>query len=143
MIVEIALGVCIGIVLAALVLKNWRQLLAGSVWLLVAAIVVGLLVTVGVLVWLNLEKIAIYVGAVILVVILYGVPFLAYNRVSKKYPSFGLLLRGEAPWNTASRLPVRLVVMAVFAVTVAGFGIGALMASVSLVDYIGTVVNTK
>ena len=143
MILEIAIGVCLGVVLAALVLKYWRQLLASSVWLLIAAVVFGLLITVGILVWLNLEKIAIYVGAILLVVVLYGVPFWAYNKVSKKYPGFGLLLRGEAPWNTASRLPVRLVVMAVFAVAVAGLGIGAMMASVSLVDHIGTSINAK
>ena len=143
MILEIAIGVCLGIVLAALVLKYWRQLLASSVWLLIAAVVFGLLITVGILVWLNLEKIAIYVGAILLVVVLYGVPFWAYNKVSKKYRGFGLLLRGEAPWNTASRLPVRLVAMAVFAVAVAGLGIGAMMASVSLVDHIGTSINAK
>src|SRR3989338_3326896 len=108
MILEIAIGICLGIVLAALVLKHWRQLLDDAVWLLIVAIVLGLLVTIGILVWLNLDKIAIPVGAVLLVGVLYGVPFWAYKKVSKKYPGFGHLLRGEAPWNTASRLPVRL-----------------------------------
>lgn len=150
MVFEIALGVFIGIVLAAFVLKNWQQvqtamtqLLAASVWLAIGAIVIGILITVGILVWLNLQKIAVVVGALVLVAILYGVPFWTYSRVSKKYPTFGLLLKGESPWDRPARLPLRLSAMAVFAVTVAGLGIGALMVVGSIVDYFDVIINGK
>lgn len=150
MILEIALGVFLGIVLAAYVLKNWQeiqaglsQLLATSVWLVISAVAIGLLIMVGILVWLNLQKIAVFVGALAAVSILYGVPFWAYSKVSEKYPTFGLLLKGEPPWNHLARLPLRVLVMAIFAVTVAVFGIGALMAGLSIVDYFDILINGK
>ena len=150
MILEIALGVFIGIVLAAYVLKNWQriesglsQLLAVSVWLLVTAVAVGILVTIGILVWLNFQKIAAIVGAIAAISILYGVPFWVYSKLSDKYPTFGLLIKGEPPWDRPTRLMVRLPVMAVFAVAVAGLGVGALMAGLSLVDYLDVLINGK
>ncbi|MDQ3773963.1 MAG: hypothetical protein M3461_06155 [Pseudomonadota bacterium] len=150
MIFEIALGVFLGIVLAVLTLKHWKQLvanlqslIAGSFVVFRGLVVFGLLILVGVLVWLNLETIAVFAGALAAVALIYGVPFWAYTRVSTKYPTFGLLLKGEPPWDRPVRLPLRLVVMGVFAVAVAGLGIGALMASLSLVDCFHALINTK
>lgn len=150
MVLEIALGVFLGIVLAAFVLKNWRhiqallsELLALSGWLVVGAIVLGVLAAIGVLVWMNLQTIAMFVGVIATLALLYGVPFWIYRGVTKKYPAFDLLIKGETPWNTSCRLPLRLSVMIVFAVTVAGIGIGALMAGLSIVDYIDALINKK
>ncbi len=150
MVLEIALGVFLGIVLAAFVFKNWQQfqvalsqLLTISAWLVIGAVVIGLLATIAILVLLNLQKIAVVVGALAAVSILYGIPLLAYRKVSERYSTFGLLLKGAPPWDRPARLPLRLSVMAVFAVTVAGLGIGALMAGLYLVDYLDALINGK
>ena len=46
-----------------------------------------------------------------------------YGRLTRAYPGFNALLKGEAPWSGVARRPLRLLVMSVFALTVAGMGI--------------------
>jgi hypothetical protein len=143
MVVDIALGVCLGIVLAALVLRHWRQLIAGSLTIIAGALVIGFLIFLGTLVWSHFADIATIAGAFVALAVLYGVPFWVYGRVASAYPSFNALIKGDPPWNRPARVPARLLVMAVFAISVAALGIGALLGSVSLIDYIGNHAGNK
>ncbi|MCX5902769.1 MAG: hypothetical protein NTV89_04695 [Proteobacteria bacterium] len=128
LIIEIALG----IVLAVFILRFLPAILAGA--MLIGAI--ALLVVILLLVWFNLEKVAIYVAAIVAMALLYGVPFWLQSAITAKYPNFGALLRGEPPYDHLSKQPQRLLVMAIFALAIAGAGIAALLGAVYSVDVI-------
>ncbi len=128
LIVQIALG----IVLAVLILRILPAFLAGAMF----TGAIALLGVILLLVWFNLEKVAIFVAVVGAMVLLYGVPFWLQSTVAAKYPTFGALVRGESPYDQLSKQPQRLLVMAIFAVTVAGAGIAALLGAVYSVDLI-------
>ena len=85
--------------------------------------------------WEKRATIAIYTGAVLALAVMYGVPFYIYGRITTAYPQFNALLKGEAPWNAASRTPIRLLVMSGFAIGVASIGIGTLFGSIWLIEY--------
>jgi len=133
LIIQIALG----IVLAVLILSFLPAILAGT--LLIGA--VALLGVILLLVWFNLEKVAIFVAAIGAIALLYGVPFWLQNTITAKYPAFGALVRGETPYDHLSKQPQRLFIMLCFAVTVAGAGIAALFGAVYSVDFISQVLS--
>ena len=141
MIIEIASGVCLGIVAAAFLLKNWRSLLDGSLMLIFWALVLAALLFVAAFVWENIAKVLIYSGAFISVIVLYGIPFALYGAALKRYPSLNALVKGDAPWNTVAKLPLRLITMALLAISVATVGVGGLLGGVYLVDLVSRVVS--
>ena len=105
-----------------------------------AALLIVVLAILSVVVWLGFyfwEKrstVAIYASAALGLAVLFGLPFYIYGRVTDKYPQFSALIKGEEPWNAASRLPLRLLVMSIFALMVAGAGMGALFGSIWLIE---------
>lgn len=133
LVIEFALG----IVLAVLVLRFLPAILAGTMF-------IGFVVLLGItffLVWLNLEKVAIFVAAIGAVALVYGVPFWLQNTVTAKYPTFGALVRGEPPHDQFSKQPKRLFVMACFALAISGVGIAALLGAMYSVDLITRVLG--
>lgn len=133
LIVKIALG----IVLAVLILRFLPAIMAG-------AMLIGVIALLGVillLVWFNLEKVAIFVAAIGAIVLLYGVPLCLQSVITTKYPTFGALVRGESPYDHLSKQPQRLLVMACFALAVAGIGIAALLGAVYSIDLISQVLG--
>jgi hypothetical protein len=136
MIFEIGVGVCVGIILAVTILKNSKLLLVSSIWLLVITVLIGLMILTSDFILSNQKIILSAIGALAVFAILYGVPFLIYNQILEKYPSFGILLHGKEPWNKISRLPIRLTIMTIFAVLVAGIGVSGMLVIVSLVENI-------
>jgi hypothetical protein len=133
MIIQIALGVALGIVGAVVVLRYWRQIFASSVFMLVMLAIVGILVWLGYFVWERRHSVAVYGGALLALAVLYGIPFYLYHRFKTSSPRFNAITQGTAPWDTAARQPLRLLIMAAFALLVAAAGIGALLGSVWLV----------
>ena len=126
LIVEIALG----IVLAVIILRLLPEIVA-------VAIVVGVIALIAImalLIWFNFQTIAIYVGALGVVGVLYGIPFWLKAKIEKKHPPFAALIRGEPPYNHIEKQPLRLTVMACFSVAVAAVGLGALLGTISAVD---------
>jgi hypothetical protein len=141
MIIEIAIGVAVGIVLGVFVLRNWRTLIESATSL---ALVIGLIVAFGAIgsfLWKRVEIVATYALAVFLVCVLYGVPLFLYRRFSHRFSSLGALLRGEPPWNTPTRLPLRLVTMILFAFVVAFLGVFAMMLAGILVSAVSEVLT--
>jgi hypothetical protein len=133
LVIEIALG----IVLAVLILRLLPAILAG-------ALLIGGLTLLGVLfftVWLNLEKVAIFVAAFGTAALLYGVPFWLKDTITAKYPTLGALIRGEPPHDHFSKQPQRLLIMACFALVVAGVGISVLLGATYSVDLISQVLS--
>lgn len=128
LIIEIALG----IVLAVLILRFLPAILVGA--MLIGAI--ALLGVILMLVWFNLKEAASFVAVIGAMVLLYGVPFWLQSSITAKYPTFGALVRGEPPYNHFSKQPQRLLIMAFFALVVAGAGIAALLGAVYSIDLI-------
>lgn len=95
------------------------------------------------LVWFNLEKIAILVGVAGAIALLYGVPFWLKDTITAKYPNFGALVRGESPYDSLSKQPQRIAVMLCFALIVAGAGIVALLGAVYTVDLISQMLSAN
>jgi hypothetical protein len=126
------LQIVFGIVIAVVILQLLPAIVAGA---LIVGIVVFLVLTV-VLVWLNLKTIAIYIAALGAIGILYGIPFSLKEHVVKKYPGFGALIKGEAPYDTTKKQAFRIAVMFCFSVAVALFGVGGLLGAVYAVDLI-------
>ena len=135
MILEIAIGVAFGIILAVVILRYWRHLLSGALQVSAFLLFLGVVLFLGFYLWEKWPRFFIYGGAWLALVVLYGLPFFIYRRVCNAYPQFGALLKGEAPWDISSRLPLRLGVMSLFALAVAGTGIGALFGSVWLFEH--------
>jgi hypothetical protein len=129
------LEIAAGIVLAVLVLRLLPLIIISSLLIGCVALVFVLLL----LVWLNLEKVAIYVAALGAVGLLYGVPFWLQSKITEKYPEFGKLVRGEPPFNEFARQPKRLLIMALFALVVAGAGLATLFGAVHAVDLLSQV----
>jgi hypothetical protein len=133
LIVEIALGV----VLAVLILRFLPAILTGAM-LLGAIALLGVILL---LVWFNLEKVAVFVAAVGAIALLYGVPFWLQSTIIAKYPTFGTLVHGKPPYDQLSKQPQRLLVMVFFAVAVGGAGIATLLGAVYSVELIGQVLG--
>ena len=133
MVFEVALGVFLGIVLAVVVLRFWRQLALASA----AVALIALLAVIGLLIWLNLEKAAAFSGVIAMVAVVFGIPFWAYGWISKAYPGLRLLVKGEPPWSSAAWFPVRLLLLLLVAVAIGSLGLGTLFGGLSLLEYLG------
>ncbi len=133
LIVEIALG----IVLAILILRFLPVIFVGAILVGIVTFFGGIVL----LVWFNLEKVAVFVAPIASMVLLYGIPFWLQGTITAKYPTFGALVRGESPYDQLSKQPKRLLVMTFFAVAVAGAGIAALLGAVYSVDLIAQVLG--
>jgi len=131
MILEIALGVCFGIVLAALVLRYWHQLIAGSLTVIVGGLLIGSLIFLGPFVWSNFAKIAAVAGVVAGLAVLYSVPFWLIGRVSSAYPAFSAFVKDDPT--------IRLVVLVIFA----ALSFGALLGGIALIEYVGSLAAPK
>ena len=125
MIVEVALGV----VLAVLILRLLPAVILGII-LIGATAFLG---TILLLVWLNFEKLAVVIAGIGACSLLYGIPFWLNSKVTAKYPTFGALVRGEAPYDQLPKQPKRLLVMVLFALTVTCLGIAAFLGAVYVV----------
>lgn len=130
------LEIAVGIVLAVIILRVLPATLASA---LVLGLIALLVITIA-LVWLNLKTIAIYIAAVGAASILYGVPFLLKDQVTKKYPGFTSLIRGEPPYDQITKQPLRIAVMACFSVAVASIAVGALVGALYTIDLISLAV---
>lgn len=137
MVVEVAAGVFIGIVLAALFLRYWREIISSVSLLFIVVLALGLVGGVGYLAWNYISQIVIYAAALILVIILYGCPFLIHAAIKARYADFGALLAGTVPWNTYVRFPLRMLIMIAYACSLALIGLGALYLTVELFDRTG------
>ena len=142
MIFQIAAGVCMGIVAAVVILKNWQKILAAVGGTISWLAIVALLVAMGGGIWavaknISWQKVLIIAGSFVLVAVLYGVPFIIYGKVIKKYPALETLVRGEPPWNQLKRLPVRLLVMTGVALSVAVIGVGGMLGLVWVLGSVG------
>lgn len=136
MVFEIAAGVCIGIVLAVLVLRHWKKFLVGSFALLFWGAILGALLIGASFIWQHISTALIYGGAIVCVLVLYGIPFALYNAALRRYPSLSPLVKGDPPWDSAARLPIRLLVMMAIALAVAGIGVGGLFGGVYLAEVV-------
>jgi hypothetical protein len=138
---QIATGVCLGMLAAGVIWKNWKVLSRASVALIVWGVILGGLGWAGVWAWSHskklLESLELFAGVMLLIGVMYGIPFVAYAGVMRRLPQLGPLVRGEAPWNQLKRLPVRLLVMACIAIGVALLGLGALMLVFWVIDKLG------
>jgi hypothetical protein len=63
--------------------------------------------------------------------------FSLYSKATQKYPAFGALIQGTAPWNEPKKIPLRLLAMIPFALAVAGAGIGGIFLVVWFLGYVG------
>lgn len=142
MIIEIAIGVCLGIVLAVVILKHWRTILSGNMAGILWFALIGLLLFAASFVWKHISALLIYGGALFSVLVLYGIPFYVYKHVVQRYPVVAGMVRGNPPWNAVKFIGVRLMCLALLALSVAALGVGGLLGGVWLVDLITQAVFT-
>jgi len=123
MVIQIAVGVCLGIVAAVFILKNWRGLISSLTGLLIWGAVVGVLVWLGGLVWPHVRAVVpTAADALLALIALVGtvafvaVPIIAVTYSKRRVPALNALIDGTAPWNTNAHLPLRLLLMALIAV---------------------------
>jgi hypothetical protein len=113
MIIQIAAGVCIGIVLAVVLLNYWRQIVAGtiglSILLLVGAVVLAGIVTV-------VKNPDVRMSALIIACMI-GVPALILAYANRRFPA---LAHRRPPWDRGARAFVPLLVM--LGAVLVGFG---------------------
>ena len=67
--------------------------------------------------------------------LIYGAPIYICLRVKRAYPKFGALLKREPPWDKVARLPMRLLVITIFSITIASLMADTILGSVLLVAY--------
>ena len=117
MILQIAAGVCLGIVAAVLILNYWRRLLRGSMWLLAGLLIVAAVVAGIAAAHPTQETVATWVRTLLIVVVAVSPSYLIVRTVDRRYPAFA---HGRPPWNTPMRSHVRtlfIVVMVLLALT--------------------------
>jgi hypothetical protein len=133
--------VCLGMLTAGVIWKNWKALSTASAVLLFWGVILGGLGWAGAWAWSHsrklLDLIEIIAGVTLFLGLIYGVPFIAYAGVMRRFSGLGPLVRGDAPWNQLKRLPVRLIVMACIAIGVALLGLGVLMLVLWVMDKLG------
>lgn len=127
MIIEIALGIVLGV----LILRLWLAIVGGSVILGVLAIVF----LIAVFVWSKLGKpppdhVALTVAAMVGVGLLYGVP-LWLNDLANRHPKLDALIRGHI--NELEKSPLRKAVMTTYAVALLMASIASFFASYYLI----------
>jgi hypothetical protein len=127
-ILEIATGVCLGIVAAYLLIRYPRRILTWAVFLLFWGTVLAVLIWLGTRYWPTAVRIlhflgrALAVGAALVAFmwVLLGL-YSVWSRLARRYPALKPLeaiVRGDQPWDRATRAPLRLVGLAVVAVAV-------------------------
>jgi hypothetical protein len=126
-ILEIATGVCLGIVAAYVLIRHARRVLAWAVFLVFWGAVVAVLLWLYTRHWPAVVHVfqflirALAVGAALVAFmwVLLGL-YAVWSRLARRYPALKPLeaiARGEPPWDRATRAPVRLIVLLlVFAV---------------------------
>lgn len=130
MIVEITLGVACGIVLAVLVLRYWSSIVRSSLVILGLVIVLVAIVVGGVFLWdQRTSPIFTNVLAILAVIATIAITWrtfeLLYSAISRAYPPYGQLYKGEPPWNRGARIWVRKLLIA--AVWLLGAALAALI----------------
>jgi uncharacterized membrane protein len=133
MIIQIAAGVCIGIVLAVVILKYWREMVGGTVvlsillscLLVLAAILAGILI-----VSKNPE---VRWGAVFLTCMI-GVPGALLGYANRRLPA---LAHRRPPWDRGPRALVPFLVM--LGAVIVGFG--ALVLLIAALERFGVAVH--
>lgn len=112
MIVEITIGVACGIVLAVLVLRYWSSIVRSSLVVLGLLIVLVAIVIGGVYLWDQrtspiLTNVLAILALIATIAITWRTFELLYLAISRAYPPYGQLYRGEPPWNRGVRIWVR------------------------------------
>jgi hypothetical protein len=138
MIFKIAVGVFLGIVLAAVVLANWRLLVTVSMIAIRWTIVVALVGAVALLVYVTVQhvehvsaeklRIAARIGAFVLFIV--GVPYAILRVVNRRYPAFA---NGHPPWNSGIRSWMR----SIFLFGSVGVGVLALFIATYIAKILG------
>jgi hypothetical protein len=138
MIFKIAVGVFLGIVLAAVVLANWRLLVTVSMIAIRWTIVVALVGAVALLVYVTVQhvehvsaeklRIAALIGAFVLFIV--GVPYAILRVVNRRYPAFA---NGHPPWNSGIRSWMR----SIFLFGSVGVGVLALFIATYIAKILG------
>lgn len=135
MILQIAVGVCLGIVFAAILLRYWRPILRVGLRLLVLVLLISPLIAVAVYAVIHMGLAAVMgiaSAALAVVAMSYGAAQLV-EVVEIKYSDswvsdFERLLKGKAPWDMRKRQPLRFLVATVFvlagATVIAGIFLG-------------------
>ena len=134
LIIQIALA----IVLALLIWRFLPHIVAGAILLAFLALIVLLLA----LVWLNLKIVAEFVGLISAIAIVVGIPFFLRFKIEEKYPKMKSLFNGEPPYDTMSKQPFRLLMMAIFSISFAAVGVGVLYAVLSFVEQADKYINS-
>ena len=112
MIVEITLGVACGIVLAVLVLRHWSSIVRSSLEVLGLIIVLVAVVIGDVFLWDQhtspvLTNVLAILALISTVAITWRTFELLYFGLSRAYPPYGQLHKGELPWNRGVRVWLR------------------------------------
>ena len=117
MIFEIALGAACGIVLAVLVLRYWSSIVRSSLVVLGVVIVLVAIVICGTFLWDQrtspiLENIMAVLAVIATIAITWRTFELLYTAISRTYPPYSQLYKGDPPWNSGLRILVRKTVIA-------------------------------
>ena len=120
------LQIALGIVLGALILFFLPAIVAGVVVVGLVALVLLLVL----LAWFNLQEVAVIAGLLGAFALLFGIPFLLMVGLTRRYPKLGAVLHGGPPYDTTSKLPMRIAVMAPVALAVAGIGAGVFFGAI-------------
>lgn len=140
MILEIAAGVCLGIVGAVALLLYWRRIFSVLAALTVWFIVIGGLVWGASSAWSHRAALkrstAIHVLAALAVVAGAAAPLLTYKYAARRYPDLRALLFGEPPWDQAARTPVRYLLILLMAVGGAAIGAAGCFGAARIGDWV-------
>jgi hypothetical protein len=142
MFLEIAIGVCLGIVAAYAFIKYWQ--VAWRVALGLAIICTMILF--GLHVYdqyreqyshqiSHLESdFGRIVSALFLFVVCAGIPMLAWGEIGERFPKLKAFVTGKPPWSERKHLAVRVFVATVAVVSGAGIFLGCIAGLIWLVD---------
>ena len=106
-----------GIILAVLFFVFLPYILAGGLVLLGVAIVIG----VGALLYAYMREVLEFFLIAVAFVVSFAVPYVAFQRATKRYPKYRAIIDGDPPFVGLKSLPIRVVVTAFTAVGGVGF----------------------
>ena len=128
MVLEIAVGVCLGLVAAVVLLKYWKVILVGLWALIFWAAAIALLITIAVVTWKSLGgRLLALIGAILVLAILAFLASFVHRAIIMFFPSLEAVLKGSAPWDTAARIPIRVLAIGAFVLAVAGICVGVIL----------------
>ena len=138
MIVEIAIGVCLGIVAAYFIIKQWRVVIGCAGAFLVYGALLGGLAFGGYYLWHHPQAIG-FVVAILAVGLVYALPKFTLDRLATKYPKLKSFFEGGPEWRGKRQL-LRVALFVPIAIVVAGL---VLLILSGVLWVIGAVFNLK